>query len=89
MSPNGVNSTVRANLNVETAANQIYRATEELQDAITCLANRLQPLLAPERPLPLNEDRAKGESELAECLLQQADYVRSRVFEIRGLIDRL
>lgn len=82
-------STVRRNLNVESATNELEGAVDDLRETVSLLESLLSPLLAPERPCGVGGDRSCGESELAERILTQADRTRQSSDRIRELIDRL
>lgn len=86
---NQLKEAVRRNLNVEAAANDLDGATIDLTESISALANHLQPLLADERPWDVGPDRARGDSEVAERILSNADRARDGAARIRDLIDRL
>lgn len=79
----------RRNLNVENAANVLDGAVADLHETVQALESHLQPLLGDDRPCEKACDRSRGDSEVAERLLDNADAVRGRSERIRQLIDRL
>lgn len=79
----------RRNLNVESATNVLDGAIADLSETIEALEQHLRPLLGDERPCTLGEDRCRGESEVAERILCNADAIRGSSERIRQLIDRL
>jgi len=79
----------RRNLNVELATNTLDGAVADLREAIEALEHHLAPLLAPERPEASGLCRERGDSELAERIMADADAIQSRTARLRELIDRL
>lgn len=82
-------NSVRRNLNVESATNELDGAVAHLREAVSALESNLAPLLAPERPCDIANDRAQGESELAERILSNAERTRQSSERIHDLIQRL
>ena len=82
-------NSVRRNLNVESATNELDGAVADLREAVSALESHLAPLLAPEFPYGVGNDRAQGESELAERILSNADRTRKSSERIHYLIHRL
>lgn len=80
---------IRRNLNVENAASELDRSVIDLHEAVEALEHHLEPLLACKSPVSAGEERRKGESELAERILSNADSISSRSARIRDLIERL
>lgn len=79
----------RRSLNVERATNDLEGTVSDMRDAMEALESHLVPLLSPERPSDIGEDRQQGESEIAERIISSADRVRSVSARIRDLIERL
>ncbi len=84
-----INGACRRNLNVENATNSLDDAVAGLREVVDALEAHLQPLLGDERPIGNSEDRCRGDSEVAERILTNADGIRARSIRIRELIDRL
>jgi hypothetical protein len=76
-------------LNVESATNYLDDAVAYMLEAVEALDAHLQPLLGSEHPIGCAEERIKGDSEVAERIMSNADAIRGRSDRIRMLIDRL
>lgn len=82
-------TTCRRSLNIEVATNELEGAVADMREAIEALSSHLAPLLSHERPTGEGCERIKGDSEVAERIMSQADVIRGRSACIRDLIDRL
>lgn len=85
----GPTADCRVALNVERSTTSLEDSVDDLRAALAGLAERLEPLLSPSRPMDSGDTRGQGESELAERILRSSDIVQAVSLLLRDLTARL